>query len=145
MRIDKPGFGVDTNVFVPFQLFVLLTHEDALKGADLAKLGAEIAEASKRDSASMKTVAVLTMAFLPATFFAALFAIPSLDWKAGAEVATTADGSGSVIQSNFWVYWALTLPATVLVFVIWLVLNSRAWLSEKRKINSNEGDGEEDA
>ncbi|KAK8094312.1 hypothetical protein PG997_000997 [Apiospora hydei] len=109
-------------------LFVLLTHEDALKGADLAKLGAEIAEASKRDSASMKTVAVLTMAFLPATFFAALFAIPSLDWKAGAAAATTADGSGSVIQSNFWVYWAFTLPATVLIFVIWLILNNRKWL-----------------
>ncbi|KAK8862239.1 hypothetical protein PGQ11_008474 [Apiospora arundinis] len=103
-------------------LFVLLTHEDALKGADLAKLGAEIAAASKRDSASMKTVAVLTMAFLPATFFAALFAIPSLDWKGAA------DSGGPVIQSNFWVYWAFTLPATVLVFVIWLILNNRARL-----------------
>ncbi|KAK6824973.1 hypothetical protein PG987_012467 [Apiospora arundinis] len=103
-------------------LFVLLTHEDALKGADLAELGAEIAAASKRDIASMKTVAVLTMAFLPATFFAALFAIPSLDWKGAA------DGGESVIQSNFWVYWAFTLPATVLVFVIWVVLNNRTRL-----------------
>ncbi|KAK7980823.1 metallo-beta-lactamase domain protein [Apiospora arundinis] len=101
---------------------VLLTHEDALKGADLAKLGAEIAAASKRDSASMKTVTVLTMAFLPATFFAALFAIPSLDWKGAA------DRGGPVIQSNFWVYWAFTLPATVLVFVIWIILDNRARL-----------------
>ncbi|KAK8077648.1 hypothetical protein PG996_003818 [Apiospora saccharicola] len=105
-------------------LFVLLTHEDAVKGADMAKLDAEIAAASKRDSASMKTVAVLTMAFLPATFFAALFAIPSLDWKGAAEAG------GSVIQSNFWVYWAFTLPATVLVFIVWLVLNNRTWLVE---------------
>lgn len=93
----------------------------------MAKLGAEIAAASKRDSASMKTVAVLTMAFLPATFFAALFTIPSLDWKGAA------DGGGSVIQSNFWVYWAFTLPATVLVFVVWLVLKNRALLIEVYK------------
>ncbi|KAK8039000.1 hypothetical protein PG993_007411, partial [Apiospora rasikravindrae] len=104
------------------QLFILLTHEDALKGADVAKLGAEIAAASKRDSASMKAVAVLTMAFLPARFFAALFALPSLDWKGAAE------SGRSVIQSNFWVYWAFTLPAMVLVFVVWIVLNKWAWL-----------------
>jgi hypothetical protein len=30
----------------------------------------------------MKTIAVMTMAFLPAAFFAALFAIPSLQWTA---------------------------------------------------------------
>lgn len=93
----------------------------------MAKLGAEIAAASKRDSASMKTVAVLTMAFLPATFFAALSAIPSLDWKG------VADGDGSVIQNNFWVYWAFTLPATILVFVVWLILNNRAWHVEVYK------------
>ncbi|KAK8134157.1 hypothetical protein PG984_006169 [Apiospora sp. TS-2023a] len=116
-------------------LFVLLTHEDALKGADMAKLGAEIAAASKRDSASMKTVAVLTMAFLPATFFAALFAIPSLDWKGAAEA------EGSVIQSNFWVYWAFTVPATVLVFIVWLVLNNRTWLVEvyKERVSGKRG------
>ncbi|KAK6845327.1 hypothetical protein PG995_015437 [Apiospora arundinis] len=121
-RLDQIQRYKQRGVEICNLLFVLLTHEDALKGADLAELGAEIAAASKRDSASMKTVAVLTMAFLPATFFAALFAIPSLDWKGAA------DGGGSVIQSNFWVYWAFTLPATVLVFVIWVVLNNRTRL-----------------
>lgn len=62
----------------------------------------------------MKTVAVMTMVFLPATFFAALFAVPSLDWKAD-----------DVIQSNHWVYWAFSIPATVLVFLIWTFLNNR--------------------
>lgn len=30
----------------------------------------------------MKTVAIMTMGFLPDTFFAALFAVPSLQWNA---------------------------------------------------------------
>ncbi len=59
----------------------------------------------------MKTIAVMTMTFLPGTFFAALFAIPSLQWD-----------QAEVIQNKFWVYWAFTLPATVLVFVTWLTI-----------------------
>lgn len=66
------------------------------------------AEAARNDSSSMKTVAVMTMAFLPATFFAALFALPSLDWKGPA-----------VITNTFWIYWVFTIPTTILVFIIW--------------------------
>jgi predicted neutral ceramidase superfamily lipid hydrolase len=62
----------------------------------------------------------MTMAFLPATYFAALFAVPSLKW----------DQPGDVIQSNFWVYWAFTVPSTLVVFFLWyLVTNwSPRWL-----------------
>lgn len=67
----------------------------------------------------MKTIAIMTMAFLPGTFFAALFAVPSLRWD---------QTSPRVIQSEFWVYWAFTGPVTVLVFLIWLVLTKRQWL-----------------
>ena len=60
------------------------------------------------DSMSMKTIAVMTMGFLPATFYAALFAVPSLQWD-----------QPSVIGSRFWVYWVFTIPTTVMVFVVW--------------------------
>ncbi|KAI1339686.1 hypothetical protein F5Y15DRAFT_415606 [Xylariaceae sp. FL0016] len=95
-------------------LYALMTHEDASVNTELAESSRHIAEAAKRDSSSMKTVAIMTMAFLPGTFIAALFAVPSLNWD-----------SNSVVQSNFWVYWAFTLPATALVFLIWLVLDNR--------------------
>ncbi|KAI1385579.1 glycoside hydrolase family 31 protein [Hypoxylon trugodes] len=97
-------------------LFTLLTHEDSATHAELADASRRIAEASKRDSSSMKTVAVMTMAFLPATFIAALFSVPSLDWQAT---------NGPVIQNNFWVYWAFTLPATAIVFGLWVLLDNR--------------------
>ncbi|KAI1411988.1 glycoside hydrolase family 31 protein [Hypoxylon sp. FL1857] len=95
-------------------LFALLTHEDSATHAELADASRKIAEAAKRDSSSMKTVAIMTMAFLPATFFAALFSVPSLDWHADA-----------VIQPNFWVYWAFTLPSTAIVFALWVLLDHR--------------------
>lgn len=99
------------------QLFALLTHEDAATSAELADASRALAAAARRDSSAMKTMAVMTMAFLPGTFLAALFAVPSLDW--------TSDPRHGVIQPNHWVYWAFTLPATVLVFLVWLILDNR--------------------
>lgn len=61
----------------------------------------------------MKTIAVMTMVFLPGTFFAALFAVPSLDW----------DGP-KVITSRFWVYWAFTIPFTLVAFITWIILSA---------------------
>lgn len=59
----------------------------------------------------MKTIAVLTTSFLPATWVAAFFAMPLFNWNAG---------SGEpVLNRWFWVYWALTLPLTVVVMLCW--------------------------
>jgi hypothetical protein len=58
----------------------------------------------------MKTVAVLTMAFLPATFFAAFFSIPSLGWGE---------------PDKFALYWACTLPVTLATFVLWAGITQR--------------------
>lgn len=60
----------------------------------------------------MKTIAVMTMVFLPGTFLAALFAVPSLDWS-----------GPKVITSNFWVYWAFTIPSTLVVLLDWTILS----------------------
>lgn len=73
-----------------------------------------IAKSAKKDSASMRAIAIMTMVFLPGTFFAALFAVPSLQWDAS-----------PVIGSNFWVYWAFSIPSTLIVFVVWV------WMSRE--------------
>jgi Mg2+ and Co2+ transporter CorA len=89
------------------------------KAAELNRVSVLIAQRAAEDSSAMKTIAVMTMLFLPGTFFAALFALPLLKWD-----------ESNVIQKKFWVYWAFTLPATVLVFIVWKVLTSRlgGWL-----------------
>ncbi|KAI1337170.1 hypothetical protein F5Y15DRAFT_163087 [Xylariaceae sp. FL0016] len=86
----------------------LLSREDTRQSNELALISKEIAEAAKQDSTAMKTIAIMTMAFLPATFFAALFAVPSLQWD-----------RKSIVTDRFWIYWAFTLPATLLVFLVW--------------------------
>ncbi|XXH01977.1 hypothetical protein Hte_008341 [Hypoxylon texense] len=114
-------------------LFALLTHEDSATHAELADASRQIAEAAQRDSSSMKTVAIMTMAFLPATFFAALFSVPSLDWRP--------DPGQNVVQSNFWIYWAFTLPATALVFGLWLLFDHRAGRSGSHPSAATSGSG----
>jgi len=46
-----------------------------------------LAKAAREDSYSMKTIAVMTMAFLPATYLAALFALPLLQWDSSPVIA----------------------------------------------------------
>jgi hypothetical protein len=60
----------------------------------------------------MKTISIMTMLFLPATYFAALFSMPTLQWS-----------DSSVIRERFWVYWAFTIPTTCGVFFVWALAN----------------------
>lgn len=92
----------------------------------------EIARAASRDGASMKVVAIMTMAFLPGTFLAALFAVPSLRWE---------DDADTVVGRRFWVYWAFTLPLTVVVFGLWAGLTRREKVLKLRPGKSEPGLG----
>ena len=65
----------------------------------------------------MKTIAIMTMIFLPPTFFATLFAMPLLKW----------DGP-EVIQPIFRIYWAASLPTTAAVLLVW------HWMSSEKTI-----------
>ena len=81
------------------KLFNLIAREEARASIKLADSTLKIAAAAKSDSGAMKTVAVMTMLFLPATFFAALFSMPLLQW-----------GEAKVVQDQFWVYWWYVSP-----------------------------------
>jgi hypothetical protein len=86
----------------------------------LAKDSKTIAVASQHDSSSMKTVAIMTMSFLPATFFAALFAVPLLQWE-----------SSPIIQKRFWVYLTFTLPSTAAILSVWWIFTKRNELRKR--------------
>jgi Mg2+ and Co2+ transporter CorA len=73
-----------------------------------AESSRNIAELAQKDSYSMKTMAIVTMIFLPSTFIATLFAMPLLKWD-----------QPQVIQRKFSLYWAFSIPITLLVLLIW--------------------------
>lgn len=82
-------------------MFNLINQDDAATSL-------QIASSAKDHSASMKVVALMTIVFLPGTFFAALFAVPTLTWS-----------EDVVVSPRFWIYWAFTLPCTLLLVALY--------------------------
>lgn len=66
---------------------------------------------SQRDTSAMKTIAIVTMVFLPGTFVASFFAMPMLNWDAVAD--------NLIVSRRFWIYWIVTVPLTIAVFALW--------------------------
>ncbi|KAL9111932.1 MAG: hypothetical protein Q9227_003782 [Pyrenula ochraceoflavens] len=94
-------------------IFNLIAQRDQSLNIDVARDSRTLAVESKRDSSSMKTIAAVTMFFLPGTFVASLFAMNLFDWDA-AHWSEVANG-------RFWVYWVVTVPLTGIVMGVWLV------------------------
>lgn len=84
-----------------------MNQMDAIQNIETAKATNDLAQAARQDSAAMKTIAILTMAFLPATFLSTLLSMPSLNWDQ---------------RKHFVVYWMLAIPLTVATFILWAIV-----------------------
>ncbi|KAH7325898.1 hypothetical protein B0I35DRAFT_474628 [Stachybotrys elegans] len=92
-------------------LFHLVSANDTLTNLALAK-------ATHRDASSMKTLAVVTMLFLPGSFVSALFSTDCFRWDG----INPDSGDVSVpVTPQFWLYWAITIPLTVVTFVFYFL------------------------
>ncbi|KAF4581029.1 hypothetical protein GQ602_007166 [Ophiocordyceps camponoti-floridani] len=65
---------------------------------------------ASQDSAVTKTIAVLTMTFLPASFVASLFSTTFF---------SSADDKKLAVSTKFWTYWVVAVPSTLLVLFAW--------------------------
>jgi hypothetical protein len=134
--VRPPSFAISHPLFSNSkQVYQFMAQKDSKVNISLAETSTTIAQESKKDSSSMKSIAVLTMCFLPGTFLAAIFAMPLFNW----------DGDGlPVIKDGFRYYWAIAIPLTVLVLLVWTLAMalpwSNWWQSLKRK--SGQGDPE---
>ncbi|KAI1741258.1 hypothetical protein F4680DRAFT_464665 [Xylaria scruposa] len=70
-----------------------------------------LALAASRDSYHMRTIALVTMIFLPGTFFATIFSMTFFDWKAK-------DGE-STVSSMFWIYVAFSVISTIVTLLVY--------------------------
>lgn len=90
-----------------------LMQIDSSTSLSIASSSRKIAEETKKDGRSMKTIAVVTMAFLPASLIAGIIDTPFF--------TNGEESSGPLKMSQqFWLFWAISLPLTVLVFAAWL-------------------------
>ncbi|KAF3071222.1 hypothetical protein GL218_00861 [Daldinia childiae] len=91
-------------------------------------LNARMAVASTRDSSSMKALAVITALFLPGEYIGTLFGVSMFNWETGTagDPAISEDAPQGwphpIVMPSFWIYWAFTIPLTLLIVGGW-----RAW------------------
>ncbi|KAK1773146.1 hypothetical protein QBC45DRAFT_398279 [Copromyces sp. CBS 386.78] len=69
---------------------------------------------ARQDNSVMKSIALLTMIFLPATFISALFSTTFF---------TYGDNGNWEVSDELWIYFVTTVPATIAIVVFW-----RVWL-----------------
>lgn len=106
-------------------LFSLITQNDSLNSLKQAQSTQAIAEASYRDASSMKTLAVVTMFFLPGSFISAMFSMPMFEWD---KVDRESSNIGVKLMPQFSLYWSITIPLTMITFLlyfIWLRIQKR--------------------
>ena len=84
----------------------------------------QIADETKKDSSAMKTLALITIVFLPLTAVAALFSMGAFIF------ADSADGRQVKASPHFWIYWAIVIPLTVSLVVAWVI-----WINRKQILN----------
>ncbi|KAI3321415.1 hypothetical protein HD806DRAFT_502519 [Xylariaceae sp. AK1471] len=78
-----------------------------------ASTSVKIGLATQSDSVTMKSIAFVTLTFLPPTFVSAIFSMSFFDYSVEL---------GWVISNKFWVYWAFAVPTTVLTAIVWYFL-----------------------
>jgi hypothetical protein len=101
-----------------------------------------MAATSSRDSSAMKTLAFITTLFLPGTFVAVrpplplpltplltypqtVFSTSFFNWQSASPPR--------LLSPYFWIYWAFTIPLTLLVALSWRLW----WAWEKRHLDQD--------
>ncbi|KAL2037279.1 hypothetical protein N7G274_009968 [Stereocaulon virgatum] len=106
----------------------LMANRDSLASQTIATESTNIAHEARQDSSSMKTIAVLTMFFLPATFVSSLLGTNL--------VALNTNGTGRakfVVSELWWIYLVSAVPLTLFtLFVWWFWLKRRAKARQRR-------------
>ncbi|KAJ3580538.1 hypothetical protein NPX13_g24 [Xylaria arbuscula] len=92
-------------------------RRDTMTNLAISQNGLEVAQHTRRDSELMKSIALLTMVFLPATFVATLFSMGIFQWNGS-------HGENLNVSPYIWLYVVVTVvitSATLGAWYIWVI------------------------
>jgi hypothetical protein len=98
-----------------------VNQQEAHISREIATSTALVAEQTQRDSASMITIAAVTMLFLPGTFISAILSTTFFDYG----------DAGLHVSSKWWILLAVTVPLNIVVFIIWKVWRDKRLCSSR--------------
>lgn len=79
----------------------------------------KMTRAALSDSTAMKTIAIVTMIFLPATFVSAIFSMSFFNFSGSPTDETW------TVSREIWIYFAVAIPLTAISLISWYVWHSR--------------------
>ncbi|KAF2273333.1 uncharacterized protein EI97DRAFT_383950 [Westerdykella ornata] len=111
----RDSIGASYQLRVHIDLQIQMARNLLLRAhANKERLQNEIALTAKLDSNAMRTIAVVTMAFLPPTFLSAIFSMSFFSY-----IPAQGNEAGKwLISDRFWIYWASAVPLTFLTMAI---------------------------
>jgi Mg2+ and Co2+ transporter CorA len=109
-----------------------MASRDSLTNIRIAGESTKIAQETRRDSFAMKTIAVLTMLYLPATFVSSVFGTNFFAMSSGGPGRPS-----TVISRNWWIGVLVAAGLTMATMGVWV------WVVRKslRRKSGDEGDG----
>ncbi|KAJ0372727.1 hypothetical protein COL26b_009071 [Colletotrichum chrysophilum] len=93
-------------------------RQDSLTTTQISKANRAMAFDTRHESAQMRTIAILTMIYLPLSSVAAIFSMDMFNWEAGA--------GESIVSKHIWLFAVLTVGLTFLTLVAWRVGTQRS-------------------
>ncbi|KAH8751297.1 hypothetical protein F5883DRAFT_578091 [Diaporthe sp. PMI_573] len=103
-------------------------QEDTRTNLNISGTNIAIAKATQADSRQMRSISVLTMVFLPATFVATVFSMTFFNWSP--------EQDEKILSPWFWIYVVITVAFTLVTMCIWLIFNRRMSKSRKNDLES---------
>ncbi|KAE8378068.1 hypothetical protein BDV26DRAFT_262210 [Aspergillus bertholletiae] len=80
----------------------------------------QMAKSAMVDNTMMKTVAIVSLVYLPGTFVSGIFGMNFFNFD------TTESGVMQwSLSDNFWLYWLVTIPLTLTTMAVWLLWFNR--------------------
>ncbi|KID63846.1 Mg2+ transporter protein, CorA-like/Zinc transport protein ZntB, partial [Metarhizium hybridum] len=114
-RSDSNKARLDSEIGLAFNT---VTQRDSRTSVDISM-------AAQRDSAAMRTIALVSLLFLPSTFVSALFSTTFFKFD---------DNSGVwSVSQMFWLYWVVAGSLTVAAVTIWRWETLARWITGRRK------------
>ncbi|KAI9720137.1 MAG: hypothetical protein M1828_005783 [Chrysothrix sp. TS-e1954] len=114
-------------------VFSLISQRDSDTNIAVASASKSLAEATTRDSRAMRTIAVMTLIFLPSTLISSIFSTSAFDLRAS-DTQSGEQGSPSGIVAPLWWIWAVvSIALTILVLLVWAIWNRGRNIASKRQ------------
>ncbi|KAI1098003.1 hypothetical protein F4804DRAFT_346684 [Jackrogersella minutella] len=100
-----------------------IARADTNTNLEISSSTMEISKATQRDGSQMRSIALLTMIFLPGTFVATLFSMSFFNWNIASE---------TILSPYIWIYAVATLILTVTTIMTWHYCTVRSHGSKKK-------------